>query len=68
MVDRSMTRRTMLGTCAAVAVTGALEPRQGRAAEKSVTVGLDVSLTGATAESSKRVQWGALMAFDEVNA
>ena len=68
MTDRSMTRRTMLGTSAAIASAALLGPRASRAAEKSVTVGIDVSLTGATAESSKRVQWGATMAFDEVNA
>jgi branched-chain amino acid transport system substrate-binding protein len=68
MTDRSITRRTMIGTGAATAMTATLGSRKSRAVEKSVTVGLDVSLTGATAESSKRVQWGAMMAFDEVNA
>ena len=31
-------------------------------------VGLDLSLTGADAESAKRIEYGAVMAFDEVNA
>jgi branched-chain amino acid transport system substrate-binding protein len=38
------------------------------AAGKSVTIGLDLSLTGADAESAKRVEYGALMAIDDANA
>jgi branched-chain amino acid transport system substrate-binding protein len=42
--------------------------RSPSAADKSVTVGLDLSLTGADAESAKRVEYGAMMAFDDANA
>lgn len=38
------------------------------AADKSVTIGLNLSLTGADAESAKRVEYGALLAIDEANA
>jgi branched-chain amino acid transport system substrate-binding protein len=38
------------------------------AADKSVTVGINLSLTGADAESAKRVEYGALLAFDDANA
>jgi branched-chain amino acid transport system substrate-binding protein len=38
------------------------------AADKSVTVGINLSLTGADAESAKRIEYGALLAFDDANA
>jgi branched-chain amino acid transport system substrate-binding protein len=68
MKTQSIGRRTTIEVGAAMVMAAAFGSRTGRAAENSVTVGIDVSLTGATAESSKRVQWGATMAFDEVNA
>src|SRR5438045_1514544 len=38
------------------------------AADKSVTVGLSLSLTGADAQSAQKVRDGALMAIEEANA
>src|SRR6185312_2645756 len=38
------------------------------AADKEVTIGLSLSLTGADAPSAQKVRDGALMAIDEVNA
>ena len=63
-----LTRRAaaqLLATTAAAAALGAV-PAQ--AADKVVKVGLDLSLTGADAESAQRIKNGALMGFDEVNA
>jgi branched-chain amino acid transport system substrate-binding protein len=63
MLNRPITRRTAVALAA-----GAFAASPLRAADKSVTVGLDLSLTGADAESAKRVEDGAMMAFDETNA
>jgi branched-chain amino acid transport system substrate-binding protein len=69
MTNRSINRRTVIQASAGLAVTSfALGISPLRAADKSVTVGLDLSLTGADAESAKRVEYGAMMAFDEANA
>jgi branched-chain amino acid transport system substrate-binding protein len=38
-----------------------------QAADKVIKVGLNLSLTGADAESAARIKNGALMAFDEIN-
>ena len=65
MITRRAAARALAGA-AAVAATGGIRP--ALAAPKSVTVALDASLTGADAESAKRVEYGAEMAFDEVNA
>ena len=67
MINRPMTRRAVTGFAATMTVAAVLSIGSGWAAEKSVTVGLDLSLTGADAESAKRIEYGALMAFDEVN-
>jgi branched-chain amino acid transport system substrate-binding protein len=68
MIDHLTTRWTVLRVGAGLAVTTAVVNRPIRAAEKSVTVGLDLSLTGAEAETARRVEYGAMMAFDEANA
>ncbi len=68
MSNRPIPRRTAVQAAAAVAVTGALGVRPLWAAEKSVTVGIDLSLTGADSEGAKRIEYGAMMAFDEANA
>jgi len=67
MINHPITRRTAVGLAAGVAVVAAAFIQPVRAADKSVTVGLDLSLTGADAESAKRVEYGAMMAFDEAN-
>ena len=38
------------------------------AAEKTVTIGIELPLTGADAESATRIKYGAEMAIDEANA
>ena len=68
MINRPITRRRAVYVAAGVVVAGAFGARAVQAADKSVTVGLDLSLTGADAESAKRVEDGAMMAFDEANA
>src|SRR5258708_6334926 len=68
MFNRSITRRTVLRVSGGVAVTTALINDPIWAADKSVTVGLDLSLTGADAESAKRIEYGAMMAFDNASA
>jgi branched-chain amino acid transport system substrate-binding protein len=66
MINRPITRRTAVRGAAGLAAIAALNP--GWAADKSVTVGINLSLTGADAESAKRIENGATMAFDEINA
>ncbi len=68
MNHRRFTRRTTVGLAVGLAMAGLLDLPAVRAADKSVTVGLDLSLTGADAESAKRVEYGAMTAFDEANA
>lgn len=68
MLVRPITRRTAARVAAGVAFTAALGFRQSRGADKTVTVGIDLSLTGADAESAKRIENGAMMAFDDANA
>ncbi len=72
MLNQALTRRRtarLLGGVAAVAFTAGLWafPEAARAADKTVTVGINLSLTGADAEGAKRIENGALMAFDEAN-
>ncbi len=59
-----LTRRTAARLLAALAV--ALTATSARA-EQVVKVGLDLSLTGADAESAARIKNGAMMAFEEIN-
>jgi branched-chain amino acid transport system substrate-binding protein len=66
MINRPITRRTAVRGAAGLAAIAALNPAW--AADKSVTVGINLSLTGADAESAKRIENGATMAFDEINA
>ncbi len=68
MINRPITRRTAINVTAGVAMTSAFGARPLWAADKSVTVGLDLSLTGADSEGAKRIEYGAMMAFDDANA
>jgi branched-chain amino acid transport system substrate-binding protein len=68
MLNRPITRRAAARTIAGVAMSATLGMGSVKAADKSVTVGINLSLTGADAESAKRIENGATMAFDEVNA
>jgi branched-chain amino acid transport system substrate-binding protein len=63
-----ITRRALITRLPATALAAALASRTALAAEKRVTVGIDVSLTGAGAEDATLVKNGALLAIDEANA
>src|SRR5208282_5339860 len=67
-IRRRMLLATALGAGASLAFAawGGLVPAQ--AAEKSVTIGIDLPLTGADAEGATRIKYGAEMAIDEANA
>src|SRR5580704_17129061 len=69
-VGNMLTRRSVLAQLPAAAVAGslALRSRSVFAAEKSVTVGIDVPLTGSDAENAILIRDGAIMAVDEANA
>jgi branched-chain amino acid transport system substrate-binding protein len=63
-----LTRRAaakLLATTAAAATFGSIN---AHAEDKVIKVGLNLSLTGADAESAARIKDGALMAFEEINA
>src|SRR5271170_4861060 len=68
-MDTMTTRRALIAQLPAAAIAGALLSRSALAAsDKRVTVGIDVSLTGAGAEDAILVKNGAIMAIDEANA
>ncbi len=64
-----ITRRTAGQLAASIAATAALGGLSSRvhAAEKTVRVGIDLSLTGADAESAVRVKNGIAMAIEAAN-
>jgi ABC-type branched-subunit amino acid transport system substrate-binding protein len=70
MLTGSITRRqsakVLLGAATAAAMGGVGGVQA--AEKKSVKIGMDLSLTGADAESAKRVEYGALLAIDDANA
>ena len=68
MNNHLITRRMTLGVAAGATAASAVGIRPLWAADKSVTVGIDLSFTGADAEGAKRIEHGAQMAFDQVNA
>ena len=64
-----ITRRAAAQLIAAVAATSALGAGTARAAdEKTLHIGINLPLTGADAQSAKRIQQGAELAFDQANA
>jgi branched-chain amino acid transport system substrate-binding protein len=63
-LDRRSTFRLLAGS----ALAGLAIPRVARAAGQSVTVGIDLSLTGADAETANLIRDGFLLAIDEANA
>lgn len=63
-----LTRRAAAQLLATTAVAAALGSVSAQAADKIIKVGLDLSLTGADAESAQRIKNGALMGFDQINA
>ena len=66
MANCPITRRTAARGFAGIAA--ALGLGRVRAADKSVTVGLNLPFTGAPAATAKKVEYGVMMAFDEINA
>jgi branched-chain amino acid transport system substrate-binding protein len=64
------TRRALLAQlpAAAVAANLVLRARRVLAADKSVTVGIDVPLTGSDAENAILIKNGAMIAVDDANA
>jgi branched-chain amino acid transport system substrate-binding protein len=63
-----LTRRAAAQLLATTAVAATFGGVSAHAAEQVIKVGLDLSLTGADAESAARIKDGALMAFEEINA
>ena len=63
-----LTRRAAAQLLATTALAAGLGSVSARAADKVIKIGLDLSLTGADAESAQRIKNGALMAFDDINA
>lgn len=61
-------RRSTLRLAAGTALAGLAAPAITHAAGKSVTIGIDLSLTGADADTAVRIKDGFLMAIDEANA
>jgi len=64
----SIGRRSTFRLLAGSALAGVSGPYAARAAGKSVTVGIDLSLTGADAETAVLIKNGFMMAIDESNA
>ncbi len=62
-----ITRRAAAQLLATTAMAAALGAGSAFAADKDVTIGIDLSLTGADAESAKRVENAIKMAFDAAN-
>ena len=61
-------RRSIIRFAGASAAVGVLRPRHGLADDKAVTIGIDLSLTGADAETAVRIRDGFMLAIDEANA
>ena len=62
-----LSRRTLIVQLPAVAIAGSYAAR-ALAADKSVTVGINLPLTGADAQSAQKIKEGATMAIDEAMA
>jgi branched-chain amino acid transport system substrate-binding protein len=65
MITRRAAARLVAGTAFTAAFASSGEP--GWAADKVVKVGVDLSLTGADAESASRIRNGIIMAIDGAN-
>ncbi|MBV8776419.1 MAG: branched-chain amino acid ABC transporter substrate-binding protein, partial [Alphaproteobacteria bacterium] len=62
-----LSRRTLIVQAPAAVLVAAYSGR-APAADKSVTVGINLPLTGADAQAATKIKQGAQMAFDEANA
>ncbi len=70
MITRRAAAQTIASatlSAAMLAAIGGASLRPAYAADKTVTVGIDLSLTGADAEGSVRILNGALLAIDQAN-
>ncbi len=63
-----ITRRSTVGLLAGTAIASTIGAGAEAAADKTIQIGLNFSLTGSDAESAARMRDGALMAIDEANA
>jgi branched-chain amino acid transport system substrate-binding protein len=65
-----LTRRTLITLLSTIAVAGTLAARShwAAAADKSVTVGINLPFTGADAHDAELIKDGAMLAIDEANA
>ena len=63
-----LTRRAAAQLLATTAIAATFGSVAVQAADKVIKVGLNLSFTGADAESANRIKNGALMAFEEINA
>lgn len=61
-------RRSTFRLLTASALAGLIKPGLVRAAGQTVTVGIDLSLTGADAETANLIRNGFMLAIDEANA
>jgi branched-chain amino acid transport system substrate-binding protein len=59
---------TTLGAIALAAFAISASFTSARAQEKAITIGIELPLTGADADSATRIKNGAMMAIDDVNA
>jgi branched-chain amino acid transport system substrate-binding protein len=62
-----LSRRSLIVQLPAAALAGSVAAR-ALAADKAVTIGIDLPLTGADAQSALKIKEGAIMAIDEANA
>ena len=62
------TRRAIIVQLPAAAFTGALIARAAMAADKSVTIGINVPLTGSDAETAALIRDGAMIAVEDADA
>jgi branched-chain amino acid transport system substrate-binding protein len=65
MITRRAAARLLAGTAATAALGATISPVQ--AADKVIKIGVNLSLTGADAESATRVKDGIIMAVDAAN-
>ena len=63
-----ITRRSTFRIATGVASAAILGSRAAHAADQTVKVGINLSFTGADAESAARIANGAILAFEEANA
>ncbi len=63
-----ISRRTTFKAAAGLAAAATIGVRAAEAADKTVKVGINLSFTGADAESAARISNGGVMAFEEANA